>query len=101
MRRAAKQSVIVLGANAALRVRQGGLEIEHGESLDRVKLRIDIDGSTAPGSQSGAKASLARSCLTGAANFSAARHCDGARNAASLSSCPTGRAARSHSLKRR
>ena len=30
MRRAAKQSVIVLGANAALRVRQGGLEIEHG-----------------------------------------------------------------------
>ena len=53
MRRAAKQSVIVLGANAALRVRQGGLEIEHGESLDRVKLRIDIDGSTAPGSQSG------------------------------------------------
>ena len=53
MRRAAKHSVIVLGANAALRVRQGGLEIEHGESLDRVKLRIDIDGSTAPGSQSG------------------------------------------------
>ena len=43
MRRAAKQSVIVLGANAALRVRQGGLEIEHGPAAERVKLKIDID----------------------------------------------------------
>ena len=43
MRRAAKQSVIVLGANAALRVRQGGLEIEHGPAAERVKFKIDID----------------------------------------------------------
>ncbi len=43
MRKAAKQSVIVLGANAALRVRQGGLEIEHGLAGDRVKERVDID----------------------------------------------------------
>jgi CRISP-associated protein Cas1 len=43
MRRAAKQSVIVLGANAALRVRQGGLEVEHGPAAERVKLKIDID----------------------------------------------------------
>src|SRR5271166_5334991 len=38
-----RRSVIVLGANAALRVRQGALEIEHGLALDRVKLRVDID----------------------------------------------------------
>ena len=33
----------MLGANAALRVRQGGLEIEHGPAAERVKLKIDID----------------------------------------------------------
>src|SRR5271157_1738292 len=38
-----RRSVIVLGANAALRVRQGALEIEHGLAVDRVKLRVDID----------------------------------------------------------
>jgi CRISP-associated protein Cas1 len=38
-----RRSVIVLGANAALRVRQGGLEIEHGPAAERVKLKIDID----------------------------------------------------------
>jgi CRISP-associated protein Cas1 len=37
------QRTIVLGANAALRVRQGGLEIEHGPAAERVKLKIDID----------------------------------------------------------
>src|SRR5271155_2556260 len=35
--------VIVLGANAALRVRQGALEIEHGLAVERIKLRVDID----------------------------------------------------------
>ena len=38
-----RRSVIVLGANAALRVRQGALEIEHGPAAERVKLRVDID----------------------------------------------------------
>src|SRR5208282_4027963 len=38
-----RRSVIVLGANAALRVRRGALEIEHGESVCRIKLCVDID----------------------------------------------------------
>ena len=38
-----RRSVIVLGANAALRVRQGALEIEHGPAAERIKLRVDID----------------------------------------------------------
>ena len=37
----------MLGANAALRVRQGALEIEHGLAVDRVKLRVDIDDQAA------------------------------------------------------
>ena len=35
--------VIVSGANAALRVRGGALEIEHGAAAQRIKLRVDID----------------------------------------------------------
>lgn len=38
-----KSHVIVLGPDAALRVRQGALAIEHGEGKDRVKLKVDID----------------------------------------------------------
>ena len=38
-----KRGVIVLGPNAALRVRQGALAIEHGEGSERVKMRLDID----------------------------------------------------------
>jgi CRISP-associated protein Cas1 len=33
----------VSGANAALRVRDGALEIEHGAAAERIKLRVDID----------------------------------------------------------
>jgi CRISPR/Cas system-associated endonuclease Cas1 len=40
------QRVVVLGPNAALRVRQGALTIEHGEGSERVKLKIDIDDAT-------------------------------------------------------
>jgi CRISPR/Cas system-associated endonuclease Cas1 len=36
-------SVIVLGPNAALRVRQGALTIEHGEDGTRIKHKLDID----------------------------------------------------------
>ena len=39
----AGRHVIVLGPDAALRVRQGALDIEHGEGVERVKLRVDID----------------------------------------------------------
>jgi CRISPR/Cas system-associated endonuclease Cas1 len=35
--------VIVLGPDAALRVRQGALTIEHGEGNERVKVKLDID----------------------------------------------------------
>jgi CRISPR/Cas system-associated endonuclease Cas1 len=38
-----KSSVIVLGPDASLRVRQGALAIEHGEGTERVKLKLDID----------------------------------------------------------
>jgi CRISP-associated protein Cas1 len=38
-----RASVIVSGANAALRVRGGALEIEHGAAAERIKLRVDID----------------------------------------------------------
>lgn len=38
-----RASVIVSGANAALRIRGGALEIEHGAAAERIKLRIDID----------------------------------------------------------
>jgi CRISP-associated protein Cas1 len=35
--------VIVLGSNAALRIRNGALDLEHGPAAHRVKLKIDID----------------------------------------------------------
>jgi CRISPR/Cas system-associated endonuclease Cas1 len=35
--------VIVLGPDAALRIRQGALAIEHGEGKERAKLKLDID----------------------------------------------------------
>jgi CRISP-associated protein Cas1 len=35
--------VIVLGSNAALRVRNGALDLEHGPAAERIKLKIDID----------------------------------------------------------
>src|SRR5271154_342767 len=38
-----KPRTIVLGANAALRVKGGALEIEHGPAAERIKLRVDID----------------------------------------------------------
>src|SRR5277367_1985317 len=38
-----KRRTIVLGANAALRVKGGALEIEHGPAAERIKLRVDID----------------------------------------------------------
>ncbi len=39
----AQQRVVVLGPNAALRIRKGALDIEHGPAAEQVKLRIDID----------------------------------------------------------
>jgi CRISP-associated protein Cas1 len=39
----ARTNVIVSGANAALRVRRGALEIEYGPAAERVKHRFDID----------------------------------------------------------
>jgi CRISPR-associated protein Cas1 len=41
--RASGQAVIVLGAYAALRVRQGALDIVHGPQSDKRTLRIDVD----------------------------------------------------------
>ena len=38
-----RASVVVLGANAAMRVRRGALEIDHGPAAERIELRIDID----------------------------------------------------------
>jgi CRISPR/Cas system-associated endonuclease Cas1 len=38
-----RSRVVVLGSNAALRVRGGALEIEHGPARERNKLKIDID----------------------------------------------------------
>jgi CRISPR/Cas system-associated endonuclease Cas1 len=38
-----RSHVIVLGANAALRVRSGALDIVHGPAAERVNLKIDID----------------------------------------------------------
>jgi CRISPR/Cas system-associated endonuclease Cas1 len=35
--------VIVLGSNAALRIRNGALDMEHGPAAERLKLKIDID----------------------------------------------------------
>jgi CRISPR/Cas system-associated endonuclease Cas1 len=38
-----RSRVIVLGSKAALRIRNGALDLEHGPAADRVKLKIDID----------------------------------------------------------
>jgi CRISP-associated protein Cas1 len=45
----ASPRVLVLGAYAALRVRGGALEIEHGSHDDRQAIRIDIDAEPKPG----------------------------------------------------
>jgi hypothetical protein len=44
----ASPRVLVLGAYAALRVRGGALEIEHGPHDDRTAIRIDIDADPKP-----------------------------------------------------
>jgi hypothetical protein len=44
----ASPRVLVLGAYAALRVRGGALEIEHGPHDDRRTIRIDIDAEVKP-----------------------------------------------------
>jgi CRISP-associated protein Cas1 len=44
----ASPRVLVLGAYAALRVRGGALEIEHGPHENRVTIRIDIDAEPKP-----------------------------------------------------
>jgi CRISP-associated protein Cas1 len=44
----ASPRVLVLGAYAALRVRGGALEIEHGPHDERVTIRIDIDADAKP-----------------------------------------------------
>ena len=44
----ASPRVLVLGAYAALRVRGGALEIEHGPHNDRETIRIDIDAEPKP-----------------------------------------------------
>jgi hypothetical protein len=44
----ASPRVLVLGAHAALRVRGGALEIEHGPHDDRQTIRIDIDAKPKP-----------------------------------------------------
>jgi CRISP-associated protein Cas1 len=38
-----RSHVIVLGANAALRVRGGALDVMHGPAAERINLKIDID----------------------------------------------------------
>jgi CRISPR/Cas system-associated endonuclease Cas1 len=38
-----RRHIIVLGANAALRVRGGALDIDHGPAAERINLRVDID----------------------------------------------------------
>ena len=38
-----RSRVIVLGSNAALRIRNGALDLEHGPAAERIKLKIDID----------------------------------------------------------
>jgi hypothetical protein len=51
----ASPRVLVLGAYAALRVRGGALEIEHGPHDDRVTIRIDIDAEPKPHTRSRAR----------------------------------------------
>jgi CRISP-associated protein Cas1 len=38
-----RSRVIILGSNAALRIRNGALDLEHGPAAERVRLKIDID----------------------------------------------------------
>ena len=38
-----RPQVIVLRSNAALRIRNGALDLEHGPAAERIKLKIDID----------------------------------------------------------
>jgi CRISPR/Cas system-associated endonuclease Cas1 len=38
-----RSRVVVLGSNAALRIRNGALDLEHGPAAERTKLKIDID----------------------------------------------------------
>ena len=40
--------VLVIGPNAALRVRGGALDVEHGAGKDRVHVRIDVDEPKPP-----------------------------------------------------
>ena len=42
-KRAGAGPVLVIGPNAALRVRGGALDVEHGFKPDRVRVRIDVD----------------------------------------------------------
>jgi hypothetical protein len=41
--RAGASPVLVIGPDAALRVRGGGLDVEHGSGKDRVRVKIDVD----------------------------------------------------------
>jgi CRISPR/Cas system-associated endonuclease Cas1 len=38
-----RSRVLVVGSNAALRIRNGALDLEHGPAAKRIKLKIDID----------------------------------------------------------
>jgi len=38
-----RQRVVVLGPDAALRIRNGALDIEHGPAAERIRLKVDID----------------------------------------------------------
>ena len=42
-KRAGAAPVLVIGPDAALRVRGGALDVEHGSGKDRVHVRIDVD----------------------------------------------------------
>jgi hypothetical protein len=42
-KRAGADPVLVIGPDAALRVRGGALDVEHGSGKDRVRVRIDVD----------------------------------------------------------
>ena len=39
----AQQRIVVLGPDAALRVRNGALDVEHGPAAERIRLKVDID----------------------------------------------------------
>ena len=46
--RAQAGPVLVIGPDAALRVRSGALDVEHGSGKDRVHVRIDVDDAIEP-----------------------------------------------------